>query len=143
MPGFVIDPNGGERFEFNGGEVRVLAMPEQTGIGGFSVETFPPGFASPLHIHRRDGGVFFVLEGTMRIRCGDLEHIATPGSMVYLPPEVPHAFRVEGDSRARWFSVQSPHGDFMLSTIARSRGEAPALAVEGPGAIETVSAPPF
>ena len=140
MDGFVIGPGAGDSYEFNGGEVCIKAMPEHTGLGGFSVETFPKGFASPWHVHHRDTGVFFVLEGTMHIRCGELDALASVGSMIFLPPGVPHAFRVEGDAPARWFSVQSPHGDFMLSTMARSRQSA--AGTKAP-AIETLGPPPF
>jgi mannose-6-phosphate isomerase-like protein (cupin superfamily) len=135
MQAFVIPPDGGDRYDLRGSEINVKAMPPETGIGGFSVESAPPGFATPEHIHHRDDGVFYVLEGTMRIKCGDLDAIAGAGSMVYLPRGVPHAFRVEGSSPARWFNVQAPHGDFMLSIMgagADASAEAGALVVLGP-----------
>jgi mannose-6-phosphate isomerase-like protein (cupin superfamily) len=142
MEAFIVGPDEGDGYALGGGDVTIKAMPEQTGIGGFSVETFPPGFASPTHIHHRDDGVFYLLEGLMRIKCGDVDAIAMPGSTIYLPRGVPHAFRVEGESPARWFNVQSPHGDFMLRTIAAAQPGAfadPAAAE----AIELVGPAPF
>jgi len=143
MQGFVLGPTEGKVYELQSGNVRVTGLPEQTGIGSFSIESFPPGFASPLHVHHRDAGVFFVLEGIMRIRCGDMESVAGPGSTVFLPAGVPHAFRVEGDAAARWFNVQAPHGDFVLQTIARVDGGAFPETAAGKPAVEPVGPPPF
>lgn len=142
---FVVGPDGGDRYELGGGEVVIKAMPEQTGIGGFSVEAFPPGFASPEHVHHRDGGVFFILEGSMRIRCGDLDAVAHAGATVYLPRGVPHAFRVEGSGPVRWFNVQSPHGDFMHRTMAMAATSSPGQAdpAADSAVIEVLGAPPF
>lgn len=142
MQPFVVGPDEGDRYPIGGSDIVIKAMPEQTGIGGFSIETSPPGFATPEHVHHRDDGVFYILEGSMRIKCGDLDAVAGPCAMVYLPRSIPHAFRVEGDAPVRWFSVQSPHGDFMRRAIASTAGTQPS-----PGAaradIEVLGPPPF
>ena len=137
MEPFVLGPDEGSSYAFGGGTVVVKAMPHQTGIGGFSVETFPPGFAAPLHRHTVDAGVFFVLEGAVRIMSGGVDTVAVAGSMVFLPAGVPHAFKVEGDAPARWFNVQSPNGDFLRASIAAAEGGPP------PGGIERIGPPPF
>ncbi|MEX0682914.1 MAG: cupin domain-containing protein [Dehalococcoidia bacterium] len=144
MEAFVIGADEGQRYALGGGDVIIKAMPEQTGIGGFAVETFPAGFATPYHIHHRDDGVFYLLDGSMRIKCGQVDTIAHAGSTIFLPRGVPHAFRVEGASPARWFNVQSPHGDFMLQAIAfaGSNSNAPAT-VPDAGSIELLGPPPF
>lgn len=117
MKPFVVAPGAGEVHQFGNGTVEIVGLPETTGIGAFSIETFPPGFASPLHIHGRDGGVFYLLEGAIRLTAGDLDTVATAGSTIFLPAGVAHAFRVESDTPARWFNVQSPHGDFILRAM--------------------------
>lgn len=135
MKPFVIQPGGGEVFQYGEGTVEVVALPDATGIGAFSIETFPPGFASPLHVHSRDAGVFFLFEGSIRLKCGELDVVAEAGSTIFLPPGVPHAFKVVGDVAARWFNVQSPHGDFIFRAMGRpfpaSDGAQP-LVVMGP-----------
>lgn len=142
MEPFIIGPDEGRRYLLGGGEVVIKAMPEHARIGAFSVETFPPGFSSPLHVHHRDDGVFYLLDGRMRIKCGEVDAIAGPGATVFLPRGVPHAFRVEGDASASWFNVQAPHGDFMLRAMQAS-GDAPAGSPGEDGHIEIVGPPPF
>lgn len=139
MAAFVVGPDEGERYELRGGEVIVKAMPGETDIGGFSVEMFPAGFATPEPVHHRDDGVFYILEGSMRVKCGDLDSLAGAGAMIFLPKGVPHAFRVEGDAPVRWFNVQSPHGDFMLG----AKEMAVSGAAGGDAAIELLGPPPF
>jgi mannose-6-phosphate isomerase-like protein (cupin superfamily) len=143
MEPFVVSAEEGLRVAVGGGDVLIKAMPDRTGIGGLSVETFPAGFATPYHVHHRDNGVFFLLEGSMRIKCGGIDAVAQAGSMIFLPRDVPHAFRVEGVSPARWLSIQSPHGDFMLSAM-EGAGVTPASTPPLPdGAIEVLGPPPF
>jgi mannose-6-phosphate isomerase-like protein (cupin superfamily) len=118
---FVVAADEGRAFWHAGGLVQVMAMPDTTGRWGISVETYPAGFATPLHVHHRDDGAFYILEGHMRIVCAGIERVAGPGELVFLPAEVAHAFRVEGDGPARWLSIQGPEGDFMR--VAEATGQ--------------------
>jgi mannose-6-phosphate isomerase-like protein (cupin superfamily) len=128
---FIVRAEDARRYTFGEHVCDVVSMPEENGIGGFAVETSPVGFASPLHVHHRDDGVFYILEGAIRIQCGDLNAVAVPGSTVFLPRGIPHAFRVEGDVPLKWLNLQAPHGDFMLRAM-------------GQGAeIEQLGPPPF
>jgi mannose-6-phosphate isomerase-like protein (cupin superfamily) len=106
----------------------VISMPDENGIGAFALETSPAGFASPLHVHHRDDGIFYILEGAIRLKCGDLDALAVQGSTIFLPRGIPHAFRVEGDAPLKWFNLQAPHGDFML----RAMGQTAEIDVLGP-----------
>lgn len=80
--------------------------------GRFSVCEFlcPPGFATPLHLHRREDESFWVVEGRLRYRCGDQEFIAGPNSYVYLPLGIPHGFKVIGEENARLVHIAVPAG---------------------------------
>ncbi len=116
---FVVEAGGGQALWYAGGLVEVLTMPaENAGNWGISIETYPPGFSTSLHRHLRDDGAFYLLEGSMRVKAGDIERLAHAGDLVFLPKDVPHAFRVEGDGPARWLSIQSPSGDFMRVAMA-------------------------
>ena len=53
-----------------------------------------PGHAPPLHLHTDEDEAFYLLEGTMRFRCGEEEFDAGPGDFVFVPRGTPHAFRV-------------------------------------------------
>jgi mannose-6-phosphate isomerase-like protein (cupin superfamily) len=85
---------------------------EDSGGWGFAVETCPPGFETPLHIHHTEDGAFYILEGSLHMQVGEMQVEATPGTFVFLPREVPHAFKVTSTHAARYVNVQGPTGDF-------------------------------
>ena len=124
----IVGPADARRYMVGGHACDVVSMPDENGIGGFALETSPVGFASPFHVHHRDDGVFYILEGAIRIKCGDLDAVAVQGSTIFLPRGIPHAFRVEGEVPLRWFNLQAPHGDFMCRTM----GEEADIEVLGP-----------
>ena len=88
-----------------------LASGRDTG-GAFdlTLATQPPGIAPPLHVHTREAEAFYVLEGTIIYQAGDERHDLAAGSFIYLPPNVPHAFRITGTAPARFLSFDSPAG---------------------------------
>jgi uncharacterized RmlC-like cupin family protein len=51
----------------------------------------------------------YVLEGQIRLRVGDEEFVAGPGTWVWQPRGVPHTFKVESES-ARALFVFAPGG---------------------------------
>lgn len=65
--------------------------------------------APPLHIHHHESEVNIVLEGEVTVRCGDETWECGPGSFVYLPKGVPHAFR-SGPEGARMIFIALPGG---------------------------------
>jgi mannose-6-phosphate isomerase-like protein (cupin superfamily) len=56
--------------------------------------TLPKGASPPLHLHENLDDSFYLIEGTMVVRCGDDVSLATPGTWVPFPRGVPHTFRV-------------------------------------------------
>jgi quercetin dioxygenase-like cupin family protein len=58
--------------------------------------TLPEGASPPWHMHDSLDDSFYVLEGTMVLRCGDDVSVAGPGTWVPFPQGVPHTFRVVG-----------------------------------------------
>jgi Cupin domain len=66
--------------------------------------------------------VFFVLEGSMRVACGSEQWDALPGSFVFLPRGVPHAFVVTSPQPVIGLQLTSPAGfeDFIaeVGTLA-------------------------
>lgn len=89
---------------------RLVSATETGGAFGLSLVTQPPGVATPLHVHTREAEAFFVLDGTMTYRAGDALHRLVPGSFIYLPEGVPHAFRVTGTSPVRFLGLAVPGG---------------------------------
>lgn len=79
------------------------------GVLGMVEGSFYKGFGPPLHVHDREDEAFYVLDGEIRFRQGDEEFVAGPGTWVWGPRGVPHAFRVEADE-ARALVIVTPGG---------------------------------
>jgi quercetin dioxygenase-like cupin family protein len=65
----------------------------------FEVET-PPGNGVPLHVHRHEDEIIYLLEGQLDIQLQG-EHRARSGDTIHFPRFVPHAFRNTSDRVAR------------------------------------------
>jgi mannose-6-phosphate isomerase-like protein (cupin superfamily) len=86
---------------WEGSLMRIKGAESTGGTLGLVDAIFYEGFGPPLHLHHREDEGFYVLEGAIRFRRGDEDFVAGPGSLVWMPRGVPHAFRVEpGGARA-------------------------------------------
>jgi quercetin dioxygenase-like cupin family protein len=108
--GYGLGPGEGEAVWFNGGLGLIRATGDQT-EGRFAAVEFlvPKGFASPLHVHRKEDEFFVVLSGEVRVRHGDDVMEGTAGSLIYGPRNVPHAFRIDSEE-ARLLLFFGPSG---------------------------------
>ncbi len=70
----------------------------------------PVGTAPPLHTHHREAEVFMLLEGDLIYRAGGERFALKPGSSIFLPRGLPHAFRVVGNEPARFLAMTFPGG---------------------------------
>ena len=50
----------------------------------------------PRHTHTREDESFYVFTGVVEVECGEDRFEAGPGSFVFLPRNLPHAFRSVG-----------------------------------------------
>jgi mannose-6-phosphate isomerase-like protein (cupin superfamily) len=89
---------------------RLAGAEETAGLLGASVVTQPPGQASPLHVHTREAEAWFLLQGAMTYRAGEQLIRMTAGDFIYLPREVPHAFRTTGTVPVRFLALTLPGG---------------------------------
>ncbi len=89
---------------------RLLGAEETGGQLDASVVTQPPGAASPLHVHTREAEAWFLLDGTMTYRAGEQLVQLAAGDLIYLPRNVPHAFRVTGRGPVRFLGLTVPGG---------------------------------
>lgn len=89
---------------------RLASGEETAGAFGMSLITQPPGVATPLHLHTREAEAFYVLDGTLTYQAGEEMHYLTAGSFIYLPPSVPHAFRITGTTPVRFLGLVAPGG---------------------------------
>ncbi len=117
---FAYAPGEGEALWWIGMLATIKATAEQTGGQYTLVEILAPeGFASPLHVHHQEDEGFWILEGEMTFYVGDQTIKAQPGSFLFGPQEVPHAFRVDSGP-ARLLFVLSPAG---FEDLVREMGE--------------------
>src|SRR4028119_1539188 len=117
---FTYEPGEGEALWWMGMLATIKATAEQTGGRYTLVEILAPeGFASPLHVHHFEDEGFWILEGEMTFYVGDQTIKARPGSFLFGPKEVPHAFRVDSGP-ARLLFVLSPAG---FEDLVREMGE--------------------
>jgi quercetin dioxygenase-like cupin family protein len=132
--GQLLAPNEGEAVWFNGALVLIKSTSEQTS-GRLSAVEFvcPKGFASPLHVHRNDDELFYVLSGEVRFQLGEKVVEGTAGSFVYGPQGVGHSFRIDSPE-ARLLLVFGPGAG--TEGLFREGGK-PARTVAIPPADET------
>ena len=96
---------------FLGQRTWVRSTAAQTGGAlGVVEHILTPGFASPYHLHHNEDEEFYVIEGEIRFISGDESWVLGPGGFAFLPREVPHGFRVEGDATARILLMATPAG---------------------------------
>jgi mannose-6-phosphate isomerase-like protein (cupin superfamily) len=90
------------------GEPGLKASRQSTG-GALSVFETSIDAGPPLHVHDRDDECFYVLDGTLSVRCGDDEFDAAAGSFVFLPRGRAHRFWAAGRA-ARLLLIAVPGG---------------------------------
>jgi quercetin dioxygenase-like cupin family protein len=80
--------------------------------GGFGLmeHRMPAGFASPYHVHTHEDEAFYVLEGEIAFVCGGTWMTAGPGAYVFGPRNIPHGFKVVGNSPASMLLLCAPGG---------------------------------
>ena len=72
---------------------------------------------APLHLHHRDDEVWYVLEGTLRVKVGDSEIEAHPGAAVLAPRGTPHTYWNPGPGRLRYLLVMTANTFRLIQEI--------------------------
>jgi quercetin dioxygenase-like cupin family protein len=67
------------------------------------------GDMPPLHVHRAEDEMFYVLEGEMSLYVGDRHLVVPAGRAAFAPRDVPHTYRIESET-ARWLALGNPAG---------------------------------
>lgn len=90
-----------------------VRVSEKDGTDGLSVleHRAPSGDSPPMHVHRTEDEIFHLLDGHIRLHLGGETHDVRAGESVVAPKGVPHTYRVESESPARWLTITS-RGDF-------------------------------
>lgn len=98
----------------------VISAAETGGSLGVWEEIVQPGWGPPLHVHYAEDEMFHVLEGRIRIWCGNETFEVADGATAVLPREIPHRFENVGDTVARMLIAVTPGGfeTFFLDVAA-------------------------
>ncbi len=125
--GYVLQPGEGRLIDLSGFSMRVKATDDDTnGMFTLLEAEEPPGFGPPLHIHHGIAEAFYVLEGEYIIFLDEEEVRCPAGSFIFIPPEMPHGFRV-GEVASRKLNLYLPAsmvGYFDDLSDAMKKGEA-------------------
>ncbi len=139
---FPIDlPNGSTA---RGDDVLVHVRSADTaGRIGAWVATIAPGTGPSWHTHTRETELFCVVSGTFRFWCGTESFVAGPGSVITLPPYVPHQWINMGGEPGRLFGIVTPGGFEQMFIDFRALGtvsDADVARIEG--ALGVTDSPP-
>src|SRR5829696_2811004 len=107
---FALGAGEGEALWGDGLLATIKVNGEQTDGRSSLVEILAPdGYGSGLHVHHREDEGFWILEGELTFYVGEKTIKAQPGSFLFGPKDVPHAFRVDSGP-ARLLFILSPAG---------------------------------
>jgi quercetin dioxygenase-like cupin family protein len=83
-------------------------LSEQT-RGAYAIleQKIPAGHGPPLHVHRHETEIFYILEGQFEVTVGEQKVAAPTGAMVVGPRNIPHTFR----------NIGSQDGHLLLTVI--------------------------
>src|SRR5690242_18528599 len=106
---YLSQPDQQQQLEWlDGGTLAILldglATNGQLMMGRFTVGE---GEAPPYHQHTNEDEVFLLLKGTALVWCDDEEHELAEGGVVFLPKQVPHAYRITS-AKADLLMVNTP-----------------------------------
>jgi len=99
--------NGRKIFNGKGTTAEIAIDGDQTG-GDYSVVRFQvvPGDEPPVHSHSREDEIVYVEKGKIVAMIGDQQIEVGEGAIAALPKNLPHTFRVLGDSATLVITLQ-------------------------------------
>lgn len=121
MTAKIVSAAEGDRLDVMGDQIRIILRSEETG-GSLTLvqQRSSPGSGIPLHINTREDEIFQVLEGEVQFQVGDQQVVAEAGTVVRIPRELPHSFRVVGTTSALIQITMIPGGlEKMVEEIVR------------------------
>ena len=106
----VVGPGEGERLSVGAVGLRITEDGSRTGHRLSLIEaTIPPGSAQPpQHVHSAHDEVFIVTAGKLRFSSGDTSVDVEAGSVVVVPPGVPHTFSHPFEATATFLGTMTP-----------------------------------
>jgi quercetin dioxygenase-like cupin family protein len=95
-------PGAGKAVGVLGGRSVFKVLSDQTG-GAYAVleQEIPAGHGPPLHVHRRETEIFYILEGQFELTVGGQKMAAPAGTTAVCPRDIPHTFHNVGPTTGR------------------------------------------
>jgi quercetin dioxygenase-like cupin family protein len=108
---YLAQPEQQQQLEWlDGGTLALLldgaATAGQLMVGRFDVSR---GEAPPYHLHTNEDEVFLLLKGTALVWVDDEEMELSEGGIVFLPKNIPHAYRITSE-KADLLMINTPAG---------------------------------
>ena len=131
---YVLGEDEGKAIWFANALMVMKAATEET-AGRFAIldQRVPGGYAVPRHVHHAEDEAWYFLEGEATFYCGEDSFTAGKGAWVFLPRDVPHAFKV-GPAGARMLTLSAPSG---FADFVEECGEpAPGLSIPPQGPLD-------
>jgi mannose-6-phosphate isomerase-like protein (cupin superfamily) len=106
----IVGQDGGEVIELGPARVRILEDGSATAhrLGIAEVTLAPHSDGPPQHRHAQHDEGFYVVSGTARFTVGVTVHDAPAGTLVMVPPGVPHTFANPGGEPVVMINTFSP-----------------------------------
>ena len=127
LKGFVVPPGGGKHHASAapGRFFDLKLLRDQTGDSLMLFEeTLPAGTSSLYHLHHESDEVAWVLDGEFTFKIGDEIASGGPGTCVFMPRNVAHAWKNTGGETGRVLFLYTPGlaGGWIEAMTNRSAG---------------------
>jgi quercetin dioxygenase-like cupin family protein len=146
----IVSPAGGELINLGPATMRILEDGTTTGhrLGIGEITLAPHSDGPPQHRHSEHDEGFYVVSGTARFTVGHAVHEAPPGTLVMIPPGVPHTFANPGDHPVIMVNTFTPdlyvqYFRDLGDTLAHGGESTPHAAAEVMSRYATTTAPEF
>ena len=83
---------------------------DQSQSVGIFEDEVPPQSGPPAHLHRTQDETHYILEGQFEFVLGERKVNAGPGSVVYVPRTMMHAFTNTGKEKGKLLFINTPAG---------------------------------
>lgn len=96
------------------GTANGLVIAEWEDPGGLTSKDYP---VAPLHLHRHDDEIWYVLEGTLHVQIGKNEIQAQVGAAVIAPRGTPHTYWNPYPARSRYLLFMTANTHRLIQAI--------------------------
>jgi quercetin dioxygenase-like cupin family protein len=127
-------PGEGTTVSFRGTNLTFKVRSDQAGTASWIEFEAAPGFDTGLHVHHNLEETYYVLEGEFELQAGEQTRSGGPGTVMLVPPGVPHSFANRTHSSAKVLLLMTPpaHDQYFVEL-------ADILAASGPPDTEAIA----